>query len=64
MAYLQKKWTFRKSGLRTFTKNRHYVKIHCGGQKHLYDKLEVAGFKYDSLETPKSDIFGPKVTDF
>ena len=40
------------------------MKIHCGGQKHLYDKLEVAGFKYDSLETPKSDIFGPKVTDF
>ena len=64
MAYLEKKWTFRKSGLWTFTKSRHYAKIHCVGQNHLYDKLEIAAFKYDSLKTPKSDIFGPKVTDF
>ena len=43
---LQKKWTFRKSGTRTFTKSGPYAKIHCIGQKHLYTKLEVADFKY------------------
>ena len=37
---LQKKWIYRKSG--------PYAKIHCIGQKHLYDKLEVTDFKYDN----------------
>ena len=33
---------------RLFRKSEPYAKIHCIGQKHLYDKLEVAGFKYDN----------------
>ena len=33
-------WTFRKSGT--------YAKIHGIGQKHLYDNLEIADFKYDN----------------
>ena len=37
---LQIKWTFRKS--------EPYAKIHCIGQKHLYDKLEITGFRYDN----------------
>ena len=40
------KMTFRKSGPRNFTKSGPYAKIHCIGVKHLYDKLEFAGFKY------------------
>ena len=43
----QKKWTFRKSRPRTYRKSGPYAKTHCIGQKHLYDKLEVADFKYD-----------------
>ena len=39
--------TFRKSRLRTYRKSGPYAKIHCIGQKHPYDKLEVADFKYD-----------------
>ena len=65
------KWTFRKSGPWTFTKSGLYAKIDCIGQKHLYDKLEVAGFKCDNnvrkncgLKTPKSGIFGFKIKDF
>ena len=45
---LQKNWTFRKSGPRTYRKREPNAKIHCIGQKHLYDKLEVADFKYDN----------------
>ena len=65
---LQKKWTFRKGGLRTFTK---FAKIHCIGQKQLYDKFEFADFKYDNNfplklqpKTPKSGVFGPKIKNF
>ena len=32
----------------TFRKSAPYVKIHCIGQKHLNDKLEVADFEYDN----------------
>ena len=39
--------TFRKSRPRTYRKSGPYVKIYCIGQKHPYDKLEVADFKYD-----------------
>ena len=45
---LQKKWTLRKSGSRTFRNSGTYAKIHCIGQQHLYDKLEVADFKCDN----------------
>ena len=65
---LQKKWTFRKGGLRTFTK---FAKIHCIGQKQLYDKFEFADFKYDNNfslklqpKAPKSGIFGLKIKNF
>ena len=44
MAYFIKR-TFRKRGPRTLTKSGHYTKIHCIGQKHLYDKLEDADFQ-------------------
>ena len=44
----QKKWTFRKSRPRTHRKSGPYAKINCIGQKYLYDKLEVADFKYDN----------------
>ena len=40
--------TFRESGPRTCRKSGPYAKIHCIGQKHLDDKLEVADFKYDN----------------
>ena len=41
----RKKWNFRKSEPRTFTK---IPKIYCIGQKHLSDKLEAADFKCDN----------------
>ena len=41
--------TFRKSGPQAYRKTGPYEKIHCVGQKHLYDKLEVADFKYDNI---------------
>ena len=40
--------TFRKSGPRTYRISGPYAKIHYIGQEHLYDKLEVADFKYDN----------------
>ena len=65
---LQKKWTFRKGGLRTFTK---FAKIHCIGQKQLYDKFEFADFKYDNNfssklqpKTPKQAFLVPKLRIF
>ena len=59
---LQKKWTFRKGGLRTFTK---FAKIHCIGQKQLYDKFEFADFSLKlQPKTPKSGVFGPKIKNF
>ena len=43
-------WTFRKSG--PLEKVDPWLiekaNIHCIGQKHTYDKLEVADFKYDN----------------
>ena len=49
MAYFvpSESWIFRKSGPRTLRKSRPYAKIHYIGQKRLYDKLQVADFKYD-----------------
>ena len=39
---------FRKSGPQAYTKTRSDDKIHFVGQKNLYDKSEVADFKYDN----------------
>ena len=48
MAYILKR-TFRKKGNFEKADPGHwtYAKIHCIVQKYLYDKLEVADFKYD-----------------
>ena len=46
MNRIKKKKKKRKK--KTYRKTRPYAKIHCIGQKHLYDKLEVADFKYDN----------------
>ena len=45
MAYFINR-TFRKSGPQTYRKTGLYAKIHCIGQKHLYNTLEIADFKY------------------
>ena len=47
MTYFKNR-TFRKSEPQAYTKTGSYDKIHCVGQKHLYDKSEVADFKYDN----------------